>query len=56
MRRRAERSARSGAKVGFCSFNYFIYPHVEVGGATYDGPIENSFAYRDVPDRTARFR
>jgi transglutaminase-like putative cysteine protease len=36
--------------------NYFIYPHVEVGGATYDGPIENSFSYRDVPDRTARLR
>ncbi|MFQ5417019.1 MAG: transglutaminase-like domain-containing protein [Myxococcota bacterium] len=28
--------------------NYFIYPHVEVGGEVWDGPIEKSFRYRDT--------
>jgi len=29
--------------------NYFIYPHVELAGETWVGPIEKKFIYEDVP-------
>jgi len=29
--------------------NYFIYPHVELAGKRWAGPIEMSFTYEDVP-------
>ena len=29
--------------------NYFIYPHVEVAGEAWSGPIEKSFRYEDLP-------
>ncbi len=28
--------------------NYFIYPHVEVDGRRYEGPVENTFSYEDM--------
>ena len=28
--------------------NYFVYPHVEVGGVPYQGSVEKRFRYRDV--------
>ncbi len=28
--------------------NYFVYPHVEVAGRRYEGPIVNRFAYEDA--------
>ena len=35
--------------------NYFIYPHVEVGGEAWKGPIEKTFTYTDVsPEAVAR--
>ncbi len=36
--------------------NYFVYPHVEVGGQPYDGPIEKAFRYgpAPAPDRASR--
>ncbi len=33
--------------------NYFVYPHVEVGGERYAGPIERSFSYEDRVAREA---
>ena len=27
--------------------NYFVYPHVEVGGIAWQGPVEREFSYRD---------
>jgi len=33
--------------------NYFVYPHVEVGGRRWTGPVERSFAYSEVPDGAA---
>jgi transglutaminase-like putative cysteine protease len=36
--------------------NYFVYPHVEVGGIVFDGPIEKSFGYRETAERTAAVR
>jgi hypothetical protein len=38
------------------SLNYFIYPHVEVGGEPYAGPIAKSFSFRDTPDLADRVR
>ena len=29
--------------------NYFIYPHVELAGETWKGPIEKKFTFEDVP-------
>ena len=29
--------------------NYFIYPHVEVAGEAWSGPVEKTFSYEDVP-------
>ena len=35
--------------------NYFIYPHVELAGKEWVGPIEKNFTYEDVPaDELAR--
>lgn len=35
--------------------NYFIYPHVELAGETWTGPIKKTFTYEDVPtDEFAR--
>jgi transglutaminase-like putative cysteine protease len=50
------RDLRLGERHAGRPLNYFIYPHVEVGGAAYDGPIEKSFTYRDLPGRVARVR
>ncbi len=30
------------------ALNYFIYPHVEVDGQPYAGPVEKSFRYTDI--------
>ncbi len=31
------------------ALNYFVYPHVEVAGKLYDGPIDSHFSYQNVP-------
>ena len=28
--------------------NYFVYPYVEVEGVAWKGPVERSFAYREM--------
>jgi len=38
------------------TLNYFIYPHVEVAGEVYDGPVEKTFRFREVADRAALLR
>jgi transglutaminase-like putative cysteine protease len=32
------------------TLNYFVYPHVEVAGKRFDGPIAKRFDFRDVAD------
>jgi len=36
------------------SLNYFVYPHVEVGGAPWQGPLSRSFRYREIANRGDR--
>lgn len=38
------------------SLNYFVYPHVEVGGVVFDGSIEKSFEYHEAADPAAVVR
>jgi len=42
------RDLRLGSDHKAGTLNYFIYPHVEVGGVVYPGPIEHSFSFREV--------
>jgi transglutaminase-like putative cysteine protease len=35
--------------------NYFVYPHVELGGKLWKGPMEKTFTYEDItPEKMAR--
>ena len=50
------RDLRLGPDHAGPSLNYFVYPHVEVGGVVFDGPIEKSFGYREVAEPVAAVR
>jgi transglutaminase-like putative cysteine protease len=45
------RDIRLGAFQQSGPLNYFIYPHVEVGGQPWNGPMEKTFSFEDLsPD------
>lgn len=42
------RDIRLGDEQKAPPLNYFVYPHVEVGGAIWTGPVEKRFSYSDA--------
>ena len=44
------RDLRLGPDHRDAPLNYFVYPHVEVGGKRWTGPVERSFAYTETPE------